>query len=345
MNPATSIQAMPKVDLHRRFTGSLRYETLLEMAREQGVDIDIGSDVQRERVEGTRPSPPRALYSLEAVTKLLRSETLVHRAAREIVGDALDDNLKHVELHLTTSMLSGKGGLPASQVVDGVLEAIQGTPEEGMKAGLTLGLSRAEPVAQAERIVQIAADRLGKGVLGVHLGDDEGGSLRPFEALLRQARAEGLGISVEAGSRGDSEGVLHAIEHLFVERILQGTSVMNDPAIVRSALDHNVIVGVCLSSELAIGVDEPLRNHAFPDMLQAGLHLTLNTLDPGRTESSLSGEYMLASDRFGISLETLKGIVLSSAQAAFLPERARKVLEQDLVRELFASKDGDDAVR
>jgi adenosine deaminase len=340
---------MPKVDLYRRFDGALRYGTLLEIARDQAVDLDVDADELGRLILAARRSRPTSVpasYKLDVVQTLLRSETLIQRAAREIAEDALEDNLRYLELHLPPFMLAGSDEFHASQVVDWVLETYDDEPLEGrLQVGLILGLSRDEPVSQAERVVQIAVDRLGKGVLGVHLGDDEASLVASFEELLRQARAAGLGTSVEAGLQGDPESVLEATERLHAERILHGMSVMADPAVVQSALDHKVVFGVCLSSEVRLRIVESYSRHPFLAMLQSGLRLTLNTLNPVLTGSSLSEEYMLAKERFGISLETLKGIVLSGAQAAFLPDKARKILEKDLVRELFMPEEDGHADR
>lgn len=339
MKSSALIRGMSKVDLHRRFDGSLRHGTLLEIARDQGVGRDMDANELGKLLSAARrprESSMPAARRLEAVQALMRSEALIQRAAREIAADALEDHLRYMELHIPAFMLAGSDVFHASRVVDWVLGAYDDKPLEGrLRVGILLGLSRAAPVSQAERVVQIAVDRLGMGVLGVHLGDDWAGPVAHLGELFQQARSAGVGISVEAGLRSGPESVLEAIERLRADRILHGTSAIADPAVVHSALEHKVVVDVCLSSEVHLRAVESYARHPFPDMLQSGLRLTLNALDPVLTGSSLSDEYMLAKERFGISLETLKGIVLSGAQAAFLPDRARKILEKGLVRELF----------
>jgi adenosine deaminase len=68
-------------------------------------------------------------------------------------------------------------------------------------------------------------------------------------------------------------------------------------------------------------------------MLAAGLQVTINTDDPSISQITLSDEYALASDLFGLSFETVRGCALAAAEAAFLPPSLRGQLVADLARD------------
>jgi adenosine deaminase len=70
-------------------------------------------------------------------------------------------------------------------------------------------------------------------------------------------------------------------------------------------------------------------------MIEAGLRVTLNTDDPQVSGTTLSDEVALACNELAISQGALQGMMLTAAQASFLPAAERKALEARIVAELF----------
>jgi adenosine deaminase len=70
-------------------------------------------------------------------------------------------------------------------------------------------------------------------------------------------------------------------------------------------------------------------------MLGAGLQVTLNSDDPCLLNMHLSDDFRLAVERLGLSRESLKGLTLAAAQAAFLPAKDKRELEAELEAALF----------
>jgi adenosine deaminase len=79
-----------------------------------------------------------------------------------------------------------------------------------------------------------------------------------------------------------------------------------------------------------------LTEHPLPRMLTVGLQVTLNTDDPSICRINLSGEYQVAHEELGISLETLRTLVLNAVRGSFLPEEKRLALTGKLEREFSA---------
>ena len=111
--------------------------------------------------------------------------------------------------------------------------------------------------------------------------------------------------------------------------------VLEDAKVTALARERRTVFEVCLTSNLHSGVVRRADEHPLPSMIEAGLQVTLNTDDPGVSDTCLTDEYALAIDALGLSVESLKGLILAGAQGAFLPPKAKASLEADLQAELL----------
>jgi adenosine deaminase len=135
--------------------------------------------------------------------------------------------------------------------------------------------------------------------------------------------------------------VRSAIELLGAARIGHGVRILEDPDLVAVARDLGVVFELCLSSNLHSGVVEKLEAHPLLDMIQAGLRVTLNTDDPGISATCLTDEYLHAMRAFGLSLESIKGLILTAVQSVFLTKREQAELEEEFVALLFNAEPKD----
>lgn len=335
--PAEFYRALPKVELHRHLEGSLRLVTLLEVARAHGLDL-LGTDRLRPLVQVGANDPLTSqnfLSKFETLRKFYRSPEVIARITQEAIADAAVDNVRYLELRFTPLALSKAENFPLAEVIDWVVEgARQAQGEHGIITRLIASVNRHESTQLAVQVVQLAVDRRDSGIVGLDLaGDEVNFTASPFVEVFREAREAGLHITVHAGEWGGAGNVAQAITQLSAERIGHGVRVMEDPAVVALARERGTTFEVCITSNYQTGVVPGLADHPVRDMLAAGLNVTLNTDDPGISQITLSDEYCLASENFGIPLATLRERALAAAQAAFLPEDERQRLAESLARE------------
>ena len=62
------------------------------------------------------------------------------------------------------------------------------------------------------------------------------------------------------------------------------------------------------------------------DYLDLGLRVTLNTDNRLVTATTVTDEYLLAADRFGLTVEELRWVMVNGFKSAFLPFRDKKML-------------------
>ncbi|HEY46633.1 MAG TPA: adenosine deaminase [Anaerolineae bacterium] len=332
----TEMERLPKVDLHRHLEGSLRVETLIDLVRRERLNLPSDKKALQAMVQ-MQPGEPRTsanfLAKFQHLRSFFRSPEIIHRFTWETIADAAADNVRYLELHFTPVALSETGEFPLSEVVDWVIEsASTAAVEHALELGLILSVNRHEGVKYAEQVAHIALDRSDRGVVGLSLaGDEAGHSAEPFEPIFSAVRKAGLGISIHAGEWAGPENIRFAIEAMGAPRIGHGVRVMEDPALVRLARDQRVAFEICLTSNIQSGAVSNIRDHPLPEMLQAGLQVTLNTDDPGVSNTRLSDEYTLAITALDLSYESIKGLILAALQASFLPPQKKASLESEFL--------------
>jgi adenosine deaminase len=339
LHPIEFFHALPKVELHRHLEGSLRLETLVDVARQQGMHIQDASQLRSlvQVNEGEPYSSKNFLSKFETLRTFYRSPEIIGQVTREAVYDAAADNVRYLELRFTPAALSNARSFPYAEVIDWVIENVDAASQQvGIKTRLIVSLNRHESVRIAEQVLRLAVDRMGRGVVGLDLAGNEAQfPALPFAGVMQEARQAGLHITIHAGEWGGAQNVKEALLYLSAERIGHGVRVMEDPSAVELARERGVPFCVCITSNVQSGVAASYQEHPVQAMLKAGLNVTLATDDPSISRICLSDEYRNFCD-LGLTLESLRHCVLAAARAAFLPEPERQILVQELSAEFPA---------
>jgi len=327
------LQQLPKIDLHRHLEGSLRLQTLAEIAMEHGIDLPARSTEElRPYVQVTEEEPDfhRFLAKFRLLRRFYRSREAVERVAYEAAADAAADNVRYLELRFNPVALSRTQGFPLSDVVEWVSNAIARAQEEhDIMVRLILQIGRDEPLRVADEIVELAIAYRDRGVTGIDLaGDEVNYPPHRFVSPFRRAWREGLGITVHAGEVGGAENVRDAIRLLHASRIGHGVRVVENSDVVRFVREQNVTLEVCPTSNLQTGVVRAVSQHPLPDLIALGLKVTINTDDPSVSDTTLTDEYLVAMAAVGLTWKEMRQAVLNAVDAAFLPEEERRHLHE-----------------
>ncbi len=344
--PTTSIlskyRALPKVDLHRHLEGSLRLDTMLDIASQHHIAVPddvlgLGSLVQMQPDEGF--SFRNFLAKFDTLRLFYRSPEVIDRVTQEAVEDAARDNVKYMELRFTPVALSRAEGFPLSDVVDWVTASAHGAAERnGMLVRLVPSVNRHESPELAEQVARLAADHMDAGIVGLDLAGNEAEfPTEPFYGIFREARQSGLHRTIHAGEWGPASNIEEAIRKLGAERIGHGVRVLEDPRVAELAKELGIPFEVCVTSNFQSGVVPSLAAHPLPRMLERGLNVTIDTDDPSISRITLSHEYQVVCEDLGLSEAALRLRILAAARAAFLPPRERDDLVASLRKELGAT--------
>ena len=329
-----ALQAMPKIELHRHLEGSPRLSTLLEVAQEKNLPLPINTVEDLRPMVQVMPDEPKNVVNFLSKFSVLRqfftSLDVASRLAREAVLDAVEDNIKYMELRFTPRAWSNDGEIPAQDVVSCVCDAVSSTAaEHDIEVKLIVSPNRHESVEIAREAVEAAIAHRDQGIVGVDLGGKEPGhQVYPFREVFRAAKDSGLRITLHAGEWAGPESVWDAISTVGTERIGHGVRVMQDPGVVNILIDKGIVLEVCPSSNIDTGSLPSFDSHPLPDLIDSGLKVTINTDDPLIFNVNLTDELYRSTQHFSLTLDDMKEQTILAAQAAFLPESERSALEK-----------------
>jgi adenosine deaminase len=337
--PSGSYLGWPKIELHRHLEGSIRLETMLDIAHHH--ELDLPRDPQAlSRLVQVQPDDPLTatsfLSKFTTIRQFFRSPDIIDRITREAVQDAAADNVRYMELRFTPVALSRIGKFALGEVMDWVsAAAADAGARYGVEVRLIASNNRHESTHFTAEVIELAARRQHKGVVGVDLAGNEGAfSMWPFLPLFKSARQAGLAVTLHAGEWAGPENVRLAIEDFGAQRIGHGVRVLEDAAVVERARERGTMFEVCITSNCQTGVARAPAEHPFRRMRDIGLKASLHTDDPTLSQLTLSTEYQLAVESLGLSKADLKASIVEAAQSAFLPTAEKDKLVASIRAEL-----------
>lgn len=342
-------QSLPKIDLHRHLEGSLRLQTLADIAQEQGLDLP-GYDVEGLRPHVQMTDDPRDFENFLSKFRLLRhfytSKQAVQRITREAILDAATDNIRYLELRFNPVALSRVQNFPLNDVVEWVIEATQQAQQDsGTRTCLILQIGRNEPLTIADEITELAIAHYGPFVRGIDLaGNEVAYPAARFAATFQRAKQAGLNITVHAGEalKADSrESLETAVFQLGAQRIGHGIRAVENSDIVQMLYAQHITLEVCPTSNLHTGVVRGFSQHPLCDLFNLRLCVTLNTDDPSISATTLSAEYIAAVAEIGLERQLIYRMLGHSVEAAFIPEEERGELRQNFRQWLRQFSDAD----
>src|SRR5512133_2181732 len=310
-------RAIPKVELHRHLEGSLRLDTMLDIARQHG--ITIPDDVLRlstlvQIQQEDKFTFQNFLAKFNTLRLFYRSPDVIHRITHEAIEDAAKDNVKYMELRFTPVALSRAERFPLQDVITWVMTSANDASKQfDVIVRLIVSVNRHESTDLAENEAEFPSV--------------------PFYGIFKEARQAGLHVTIHAGEWGPAANVKEAIEELGAERIGHGVRVLEDNDIIALVRERGTACEVCITSNYQSGVVKSLETHPLMNMLNAGINATINTDDPSISRITLSHEYYTACEELHMPKDTLCDRIIAAAQAGFLAPKEKEKLVGQLKKE------------
>lgn len=319
--PATQIPhvdrllALPKAEVHAHLEGCFEPKVLEQWARQAGVPM---------------PRPREQLLQFEGLADFLhfldwacglastreRLAELSYGFSKRLAGGGAG----YADVIVNpTHWTAWDGRLP--DMIDAIDAGFTAAEQDGLPpVGLCVSLLRTQSSDAAAELVDALVALRHPRVVALSIDGNEAAAGRTgprFAEAFRRAGAAGLRRTVHAGESSGPEGVRDAIELLGADRIDHGVRAIEDPELVGLLVDRRIPLGICPTSNLALGVYACIEDHPIDRLRRAGVTVSINTDDPVLLGASLVGEYALCSEAFGWSDDELRALARNSIDASF----------------------------
>jgi adenosine deaminase len=331
--PETLIDpTLPFIDLHRHLDGSVRLETIIDLAKQHGVKLPADTVGElRPHVQVTEPQPGLMAFIAKMLwmTRVLADADACRRVTRENVEDAKREGIDYLELRFSPFFMAEPHGLDPEAVVAAVIEgAAEGSAATGVKVNLIGILSRTYGAEIAHKeLAALLARR--EYFVALDLAGDEANFPAPlFVEHFAKGRDAGWRITVHAGEAGGAQSVWDAIKLLGAERIGHAARALEDPGLVDFLLENRIAIEANLTSNVHTSTISNLASHPLRHMLARGLAASINTDDPGVSAIDLAHEFEVAAPAAGLSREQIRQAQVNALETAFLSEEEKRTLRE-----------------
>ncbi len=329
------IKNMPKVDLHCHLDGSLRTETILDLARRQNYKLpaDNVEDLRKfVRVPPWCRSLGEFLERFEVFYPLLKNAYALERSAYELCRDSAAENIKYLEVRFAP-VLQKTDNFPIPEVIKAVLRGLKrGSKEFTIKTGIILCLYRGTPLEISLETVKWAKKLKNEGIAGVDVaGDESTYSLKKFEKPIHKCKKAGIPVTVHAGEAAGPDSIRAALDY-GANRIGHGVALQDDKKLLKEVARKQIPLEICITSNVHTQVVKSYSAHPFRNFISTGVKVTLNTDDRGVSGIDLTHEYNKAYE-LGIKEDQLFSLALNGIEAAFLNSSEKENLEQNFRKE------------
>ncbi len=316
------IAGLPKAELHVHIEGTFEPELMFQLAERNNIRLpyeDIAS--LRAAYAFTRLQDFLDIYYQGM--NVLVTEQDFFELTWAYLKKAQQQSIRHLEIffdpqgHVTR-------GVAFSTALDGIHSALAKAEQQyGISFGLIMCFLRHLDEDDALATLSMALAHRDK-IIGVGLDSSEiGNPPAKFQQVFARARAAGFRLVAHAGEEGPPEYIYQALDLLKVERIDHGNAAMQDPELLRRLREQQIALTVCPLSNTRLCVVRDMQQHPLPQMLAAGLQVTVNSDDPAYFGGYLNDNYAAVSPLLGNEPLLLAQLARNSFRASFIDDAHR----------------------
>ncbi len=338
------IRSVPKVMLHDHLDGGLRPQTIIDIAKEINYDKlpTTNADELAEWFHrgANKGNLVEYLQGFEHTIAVMQTKENLERIAYEMMEDMHKDGICYIETRFAP-VFHTQQGLHYDDIIDAVLTGLR-RGEKDFGVGFGLILCGMRNMTDTLEFAELAVNFRHQGVVGFDLAGEEGGyppkkHLDAFQFIQR----ENFNITIHAGEAFGIESIWQAIQYCGAHRIGHATKLKDDMTfdaegniigmgdLSQYILDKRVPLEICLLSNVHTGAVKTIEEHPFIKLYKKKFRVFLNTDDRLMSDTTLTKEFTLATDLWGITLDDIEKLTINAMKSSFIhyDERIRYIYD------------------
>lgn len=318
--------ALPKIDLHCHLDGSVRPETILELAQFESLDVpQTVEDLKTQLIA------PESCASLDEYLKrfsipvqLMQTADHLERITYELFEDAARENVKHLEVRFGP-LLHLERGLSIDEVFESVIKGMKrATKDYDISGNIIASVLRTMKTDRVMDLINSASQY--DEVVAIDLASSEvAGFCINFEPFIAYAREKGLHVTIHAGETGVGQNVFDAITLLQAERIGHGIYIKDHKA-AYELVRTGVGLEICPTSNVQTKAVDSMESHPIDAFYKDGLPVTINTDNRTVSNTTMTEEIKRTIETFNLSLEDYWHIYKTSVEQSFADDTVKNRL-------------------
>ena len=284
----------PKIELHVHLEGAVSPEALIAAARRNGFALPCDS-VEALAAYMRFTDFEHFIRAWMATTRALRTEQDYRELVVDYAARAQAQGAVYLEAIFSPSDKASVG-VDQRTVFAGFCDGAQEARETlGIEVRLTPDITRGIDQELANETARLAVEHRDRGVVALGLGGLE--AQYPPELYVDAfaiARDGGLASVPHAGEVAGPPSIRGALDALHADRIRHGVRAVEDPGLLRELADREIVLDVCVLSNVCLSVVPSVEAHQLPRLLAGGALCTVNTDDPTFFACDLEAEHAAA---------------------------------------------------
>ncbi|PTR82192.1 adenosine deaminase, partial [Bacillus anthracis] len=200
------INNLPKIELHCHLDGSLRVETVIELAKKENIQLEsYDYDYVKNllTVEEDCDSLDEYLKRFDLPNEVLQTKENLRRASYELLEDAVKDNVKYIEVRFAP-IFHTKKGLALEEIIESVIDGIRDAENKyDIKGNVIISCIRGLDLEHVYESINASEKYLGKGVVAIDLAASEREDFAyEYIEAMKIAKEKGFRITIHAGETG-----------------------------------------------------------------------------------------------------------------------------------------------
>jgi adenosine deaminase len=336
--PLSFFERLPKTDLHVHLDGSLRLDTILDIAKKRKIDLpamDAPTLRKLMHLGENCGSLVEYLKAFDVTLQVMQDEESLYRTAFELAEDAAAENVRYMEVRYAP-MLHGRLGLKMTGVVEAVLAGLRAAQNKfGIESNVIVcGIRNISPETSLE-MAELAVAYKNRGVVAFDLaGAEYDHPAKHHKAAFQLVRDNNINVTIHAGEAYGPESIAQAIHFCGAHRIGHGCRLRENGDLLHYLNDHRVPLECCPSSNVQTGAVRDLASHPLKLYQSLGLRVTINTDNRLVTDTTVSKELWLCHTKLKMSVADIKGMVLNGFKSSFLPFHVKQAYLRQVSEEL-----------
>ncbi|MCF0148121.1 MAG: adenosine deaminase [Clostridium sp.] len=324
------INKLPKVELHCHLDGSLRVETVIELAKKEGIDLDSYEyDYVKNllTVGETCSSLDEYLEKFDLPNMVLQTKENLRRASFELLEDAAKENIKYIEIRFAP-IFHIKNGLKLEEIIESVIEGIRDAEKiYEIKGNVIVSCIRGLDIKHVYDTMEAGSKFLGKGVVAIDLAATEKEDfVYEYVDAMKLAKEKGFRITIHAGETGFGKNVRDSIKLLGAERIGHGVFIYNDEEAYDLVKNLGVTLEMCPKSNIDTKAVNSYSNHPIYNYHNDGIKVNISTDNRTVSNVTLNEETNNVLKTFNITSDEYKEIYINNVQASFCDNKTKEKL-------------------